>query len=635
MVTYRVSNKINPPKMSRIKIKGDIEHQFDNLIFNRLNSHYARNVIYRECEDFFREKEDDMFSYGLWRGEFWGKWVICASRVARYTNDDELKEFIRKGALSLISTAREDGYIGTYVDSKKMFAADPEVTVKEIGWHCDWNWNVWCRKYTLWGLLEAYMLTEDKAILEGADRHASQLIGDLHELNTHLCYVGVMRGLPAFSILKPMLVLYRLTGNKKYLDFCLEEAAMWEKEDGPMPNLIANGLKNIPLHDWYKETWTKKAYEMMSCLDGILELYRITGEKKYLTSVENIYEQLKAHELNPMFSVGYNDKFDKGAYRINGISEPCDVIHWMRVCYELFALTGEMKYMDSIELAFYNAFLASSFADGKWGSRGVRTMGRHFVAHGQAKSKYQHCCVNNLHRGFINAAECFAMTSDNEVYINFFTEYKGELRAKGGKVKIEIGGRVFETGVANITLDIEGPTNFRIRIPSWSNETLVFVNGSEIRARKGEYFPLTLARGQHNIEIKFDIKTEIIEFPYEVNLDEYTPQEIYQFTEGSGPFNIKREAMIDKKMAKVMYGPILLTRSKSCGNTEEEMFSGETICGKGYSVKLTPVPSKISSYTYEAEFSNGTDTFTTNMCDYGTGTNFELEQDDKFFNIYI
>jgi transcriptional regulator with XRE-family HTH domain len=57
--------------------------------------------------------------------------------------------------------------------------------------------------------------------------------------------------------------------------------------------------------------------------------------------------------------------------------------------------------------------------------------------------------------------------------------------------------------------------------------------------------------------------------------------------------------------------------------------------GKGYSVKLTPVPSKISSYTYEAEFSNGTDTFTTNMCDYGTGTNFELEQDDKFFNIYI
>ena len=160
------------------------------------------------------------------------------------------------------------------------------------------------------------------------------------------------------------------------------------------------------------------------------------------------------------------------------------------------------------------------------------------------------------------------MTSDNEVYINFFTEYNGELRAKGGKVKIEIGGRVFETGVANITLDIEGPTNFRIRIPTWSNETLVFVNGSEIRARKGEYFPLTLARGQHNIEIKFDIKTEIIEFPYEVNLDEYTPHEIYQFTEGSNPFNIKREAMIDKKMAKVMYGPILLTRSKSCGNTE-------------------------------------------------------------------
>lgn len=635
MTAYKVNNKINPPKMKNMKLKGDIEHQFDNLIFNRINSYYARNVVYRECEDFFREKEDDKLSYGLWRGEFWGKWVICASRVARYTNDDELKEFIRKGALSLISTAREDGYIGTYVDSKKMFAADPEVTVNEIGWRCEWNWNVWCRKYTLWGLLEAYMLTEDKAILEGADRHASQLIDELHELNTHLCYVGVMRGLPAFSILKPMLVLYRLTGNKKYLDFCLEEAAMWEKEDGPMPNLIANGLKNIPLHDWYKETWTMKAYEMMSCLDGILELYRVTGKKHYLTAVENIYEQLKAHELNPVFSVGYNDKFNKAAYKINGISEPCDVIHWMRVCYELFTLTGEMKYMDSIELAFYNAFLASSFADGKWGSRGVRTSGRHFVAHGQAQSKYQHCCVNNLHRGFINAAECFVMYSDSAVYVNLFTDYKGSLDTPMGRVDVEIGGRVFETGVSEITFTAEKQTNVKIRIPSWSRETLVYVDGNEIRARKGEYFPLTVAKGTYKITVKFTVEPEIVEFPYEVNLDEMNNYLLNQFIEKGTDFSVPQERMAKVKMAKVMYGPILLTRSKACGNTEEEMFSGKTVCGKGYSVKLTPKPDKTANYNFEAEFTNGTDSFTTMMCDYGTGTNFELCEDDAYFNIYI
>jgi hypothetical protein len=373
----------------------------------------------------------------------------------------------------------------------------------------------------------------------------------------------------------------------------------------------------------------------MSCLDGIVELYRVTGNEKYLTAVKNMYEQLKAHELNPMFSVGYNDKFEKGAYKINGISEPCDVIHWMRVCYELFTLTGEMKYMDSIELAFYNAFLASSFADGKWGSRGVRTMGRHYVAHGQAKSKYQHCCVNNLHRGFINAAECFVMNSDDSVYINLFTDYHGVVYTKTGKVSVDIGGRVFEDGISRITLTTEGKTNLKIRIPTWSSESFVYVDGNEIRARKGEYFTLTVAKGTYKIDVKFDIKAEIVDFPHEVNLDEFTPHDIYQFTEGSNPFNIKREAMIDKKMAKVMYGPILLTRSKACGNTEEEMFDGKTVCGKKYDLKVTPVPSKIASYAFDVEFTGEDETFTYTMCDYGTGTNFELSDDDAYFNIYV
>jgi len=633
MITYPVNNIINPPVLGNMKFRGDIEHQFGNLVFNRTNSHYARNVVYRECEDFFREKEDDKFSYGLWRGEFWGKWVICACRSAEYYGDNELKEFLLHGARSLISTAREDGYIGTYVDSKNVFRPDPEVTVKEIGWRCDWNWNVWCRKYTLWGLLEVYQLTGERDILDAAAKFATQLIGDLKDLDTHLCYVGTMQGLAAFSILKPMLLLYKLTEDKKYLDFCLQEADMWDKPDGPLPNLVTNGIKNIPLHDWYNEPWLQKAYEMMSCLDGLIELYRATGREKYLVAVKNIYEQLNKHELNPVFSVGYNDKFNRAAYRINGISEPCDVIHWMRVCYELFTLTGDIKYVDSIELAFYNAFLAGSFADGKWGSRGVRTSGRHYVAHGQAQSKYQHCCVNNLHRGFINVAECFVMHSDKDVYINLLTEYCGSLDTSMGKVDVEISGRLFEDGVSHISVKTQKQTSFKIRIPSWSKESFVYVDGNEIRARRGEYFSRTVAGGEHKIDVKLDVEAKIVDFEYEVDEEQLTGYSLNQYAIAGTPFSARHIA--DKKMSKVMYGPLLLTRSKACGNTEEEMFDGKTVCGKGYTVKLTPMPSKIASYTYRAEFTNGTDSFETTMCDYGTGTNFELTEDDSFFNIYI
>ena len=39
--------------------------------------------------------------------------------------------------------------------------------------------------------------------------------------------------------------------------------------------------------DWYDDlvSWSK-TYESLSCFDGLLELYRITGEEKYLKAPE-------------------------------------------------------------------------------------------------------------------------------------------------------------------------------------------------------------------------------------------------------------------------------------------------------------------------------------------------------------
>jgi len=188
----------------------------------------------------------------------------------------------------------------------------------------------------------------------------------LSHLGISISDCGTFNGLPAGSIMKPMLILYRLTEDKKYLDFAISIANDWERPDGRVPNIISNALQMKPVHKWYPEPekWAK-AYEMMSCLDGLLELYRVTGTDKYLTVCRNMYKLLLEHEGNLLFSVGFNDQFAHGAAYANSISEPCDVIHWIRLCQELYKLTGEAEYMNTVELAFYNAFLASSFKEGK------------------------------------------------------------------------------------------------------------------------------------------------------------------------------------------------------------------------------------------------------------------------------
>ena len=56
-----------------------------------------------------------------------------------------------------------------------------------------------------------------------------------------------------------MLLLYRATGEPKYLDFCLEIAKDWNREDDLCPNVIKNGLKDTPVHTWHPhpENWAK------------------------------------------------------------------------------------------------------------------------------------------------------------------------------------------------------------------------------------------------------------------------------------------------------------------------------------------------------------------------------------------
>ena len=71
-------------------------------------------------------------------------------------------------------------------------------------------------------------------------------------------------------------------------------------------------------------------------------------------------ELVSSRELNACFSVGYNDQFADAAALPNCITEPCDAIHWIRFNRDLYLIAGETKYVDAIESAFCNAYLAKA-----------------------------------------------------------------------------------------------------------------------------------------------------------------------------------------------------------------------------------------------------------------------------------
>ena len=180
-MNYTLQDRVSPAPLGSVKLGSISKIISDTFFEERIFCDFAKDVIYQEAEDAFVNQVDDEMLIGIWQGEFWGKWIISAAEVCKMTGNEKLRRFIQNAAHKLLGYAREDGYLNTYKNSLNVFRVDRDEAKAKCGMRVDWNWNIWCRKYTLWGLLECYELTGDEAILQGAVRTTDQLLDMLEE----------------------------------------------------------------------------------------------------------------------------------------------------------------------------------------------------------------------------------------------------------------------------------------------------------------------------------------------------------------------------------------------------------------------------------------------------------------------
>ena len=100
-----------------------------------------------------------------------------------------------------------------------------------------------------------------------------------------------------------------------------------------------------------------KAYEMMSCFEGLLEFYRITGEQWYKTAIINFADKVLESDFTLIGSSGCtHELFDHSTVRqantTNGAiqQETCVTVTLMKFMYQLTLLTGEIKYVDAVSI---------------------------------------------------------------------------------------------------------------------------------------------------------------------------------------------------------------------------------------------------------------------------------------------
>lgn len=488
---------LTPATISDIKLRGYPGEKIDLCINERIKKQDVEHLI-----EPFRNKTETR----LWQSEFWGKWMLSAIAAYKYQPEPELLSIIKNAVAGILETQLPNGYIGNYTPESQLT-----------------QWDIWGRKYSMLGLIRYYEISNDKNALLAAQRVADHLLSQIGPGKTNIIQTGNYHGMASSSVLEPIVYLYNHTKEKRYLDFANYIAEQWETENGP--KLISKAVEGewvserFPHPDvWWSWENGQKAYEMMSCYEGLLQLYLVNGNYKYFKAVVDVVENIIDTEIN---IAGSGSAFECWYHGVENQTRPtyhtmetCVTITWMKLCFNLLQVTGDSKYADQIEKTFYNALLASMKFDAGEIAKYSPLEGMRHSGEEQC-GMHINCCNANGPRGFTLMPAFAYMKTENTVFVNFYCESEAT-------VKLEADNEVFiqqkttypENDKIILEINPKKSREFEIalRIPEWSEKTSLTINGDSIKNLKaGTYKRVKRAwKKGDRIELQLDLRGRLV-----------------------------------------------------------------------------------------------------------------------------
>ena len=514
-----------------------------------------------------------------WRGEYWGKMMRGASFVYAYTKNPALYEILCKTVNDMIESADEYGRISTYT-------TDAEFD----------GWDIWSRKYVLLGMQYFMEVCEDEelckkmvsSMCKQVDYIMSKIGREEDGKKPITSATRHWRGLNSSSILEPVVRLYTITGNKSYLDFAEYIVGCGGMD---IENVFELAYKNELYPYQFPIT---KAYEMISCFEGLLEYYRITGEEKHKTAIVQFADKLLETDFTVIGCCGCtHELFDHSTARqangTNGktMQETCVTVTLMKFFAQLSFLTGDNKYVDAFEISLYNAYLGAvntekvvekkfleefpecnqeplpfdSYSPLTAGTRG-NGIGGFRIMEG---NYYYGCCACIGAAGIGLVPKMQMMTKKNGLALNLYIDGSVKTKTPGGNdIEFLISTEYPRKGNIKVTLNMSADEEFELalRNPAWSKETTLTVNGEEVAVNEGYILLNRVWKNGDKIELCLDMRTVVL---YPVPYGEEILVNQVLWGENNMKKNLDKEDPLAHLRRAYRRGPVMLAQEQRLG----------------------------------------------------------------------
>ncbi len=407
----------------------------------------------------FIERQDDG---GGFRGEFWGKWALAAIDVLRHRNDPALAEVLDRSVRDVMATVEPDGYLSTYGPSHRLEVFD-----------------LWVIKYTVWALLEYADYRGEPQAAAVAERAIGSLADELAAQRTRVPATGldVLGGVGSSSLLA-VLGLYS-EGRPAFEALADQVIEDWA-EDGPAGRAPARLLERLKAGCAPADLPSGKAYELMSCVEGLAALARVRKDRGLAQVVVSAVEAIADQEITIIGSGSSQELWARTALsQTRPLPQPletCVTMSWLRLCREALHLTGQARFAEAMELTLHNALLGAMSPGGGWWSYFTPLEGSAEPSPRQFPEIDASCCVMNGLRGLVMTLDWAVESVDGGLRLNTYLD--GRYDWSGGA--LEVSGDTWRSGRAVVTVQSDGRWTLRLRVPSWSQAPSVRVNGDEI-----------------------------------------------------------------------------------------------------------------------------------------------------------
>jgi len=446
---------------------------------------------------------------GLAEGEFYGfvfqdtdvaKWIEAVAYLLTKESNSEL-EAIADEMITIIEKAQQStGYLNTYFIIK-----EPQLKWK--------NLTEAHELYTAGHMIEAgvayYQATGKRKLLDIVCKMADD-IGNVFGDGE-----GQIQGYDGHQEIELALVkLYHITGEDKYLqlskyfidkrgtnNFFIEEAekrgwsSIWHKDRIQIDPQYFQSHKPVREQD----VATGHAVRVVYMLAGMIDIAKETKDASLIEASRTLWNNIVHKQMyitggigsmapGEAFSVDYDIPNDT-AY-----SETCASIGLIFAAQRMLQLETKSEYADVMERALYNTVISGMSLDGKhfFYVNPLEVLPEQCNGHNK---NYNHvkpvrqewfgcaCCPPNLARLLASLGDYMYSVTGNTVYSHLFIGGTTELDVDGSSVTVKQVSDLPWSGVVKYELSTSATVHMTlaIRLPNWSNETTIKVNGVAVQ----------------------------------------------------------------------------------------------------------------------------------------------------------